>query len=58
MFINDTYSIQMLYVACWKLVTVIRIFKIFIPPIQEEFTKVTRIHAHFQDKVYSFIIFV
>jgi len=31
-------------------------FKMFLPPIQTEFTKVTRIYDHFQDKVCLFII--
>jgi hypothetical protein len=29
------------------LVTVFRMFKMFLPPIQTEFTKVTRIYDHF-----------
>jgi hypothetical protein len=37
-------------------VTVICIFKMFLPPIQTEFTKVTSIYYHFQEKVYLSII--
>jgi hypothetical protein len=33
-------------------------FKMFLPPIQTESTKVTKIYDHFQDKVYLFIIVV
>jgi hypothetical protein len=37
-------------VACCKFVTLIRMFKLFLLPIQTEFTKVARIYDHYQDK--------
>jgi hypothetical protein len=44
-----------MWVACCKPVTVIHMYKMFLPPIQTEFVKVMGTYDYFQDKVYSFI---
>jgi hypothetical protein len=36
-------------------VTVIRMFKMFLPPVQADCIKVTRAYVHFQGKAYLFI---
>jgi hypothetical protein len=54
-FLNDTNSISLMWVACYKFVIMIHVFKKFLPAIQTEFTKVTRTDDHFQDIVYLFI---
>jgi hypothetical protein len=36
-------------------VTVIRVFKMFLPQIQTEFAKCTRFYDHSQDTVYLFV---
>jgi hypothetical protein len=50
-FLNDIHSIELIWVAFHKFVIVILMFKMFLPLIQTEFTKFTRIYDHFKDEV-------
>jgi hypothetical protein len=41
-----------------QVITVIRMFTMFLPAVQTEFTKVARMYDHFQDKVHLLYIYV
>jgi hypothetical protein len=56
-FLNGTDYELLMFVACCKFVTVIRMFKMFLPPNQTEFTVITRFMIIFKIKsIYSLFI--
>jgi hypothetical protein len=54
--LNDTNSVFLLWVACYKFVTVFPMFKIFLPPIQTVY-KSREIYDLYQVKEYLFITY-